>query len=96
MEHKSNKTPEETYKTIKDVLSKDNAISKYDANAKCTFDDSKRTCRVAGGQFKAEMKVDGSGAKSQVNITVDLPLLLMPFKGKVQESLTKMLSKHLS
>lgn len=95
VEHSSKKNPDETYKLIKNLLIEENPIQKFDANAKCTFDDATKTCRIIGGQFKAEMKVTPGGSESSVQIIVDLPLLLLPFKGKVQESLKRMLSKHL-
>lgn len=96
VEHDTKRTPEETYKVIKEVLSKNNEITKFDANAKCSFDDGKKTCQISGGQFKADLKVAASTNSSKVSITVDLPMLLLPFKGKVQETLKKMLSKHLA
>jgi hypothetical protein len=96
VEHNTQKSPDETYKAIKDVLSKENLFQKYDANAKCTFDDGKKSALVTGSQFKADMKVSGSAGKGLVSITVDLPFLLMPFKGKIQDSLKRMLDKHLA
>jgi hypothetical protein len=95
VEHSIEKDPEETYKTVKGFLSKSGEIKKLDANAKCLFDDSKKSAAISGSQFKAEMQVSGKGESSKVVITVDLPFLLTPFKGKIQESLQKMLTKHL-
>lgn len=96
VEFPSPKAPEETYTAIKAFLSNENEIKKFDANAKCIFDDSKKSCSISGGQFKAEMNVSGGGDQSKVVITVDLPFLLMPFKSKIHDSLHKMLSKHLA
>ena len=96
IEHPSKKDAEETYKAIKGFLSKDSEIVKLDAKAQCTFNDSKKSASISGSQFKAEMNVAAEGPTSQVSITVDLPFLLMPFKGKIQESLVKMLTKHLA
>jgi hypothetical protein len=96
VEHDSEKNADETYKAIKQVLSSDNTFQKFDANAKCTFDDGKKSAQISGSQFKAEMKVAGGAGRTQVSVTVDLPFLLMPFKGKIQESLKKMLDKHLA
>lgn len=96
IEHPSTKDAEETYKTVKGFLSKENEITKLDAKAQCTFNDSQKSASILGAQFKAEMSVAAVGPQSQINITVDLPFLLMPFKGKIQESLVKMLKKHLA
>ena len=96
IEHPSTKDADETYKTIKSFLSKENEIVKLDAKAQCTFNDSKKSASILGTQFKAEMNVAPEGPTSQISITVDLPFLLMPFKGKIQESLVKMLKKHLA
>ncbi len=96
IEHPSKKDAEETYKIIKSFLSKENEIVKLDAKAQFAFNDSKKSASIAGSQFNAEMSVAAEGPTSQINITVDLPFLLMPFKGKIQESLVKMLKKHLA
>ena len=96
IEHPSKKDAAETYKTIKGFLSKENEIAKLDAKAQFTFNDSQKSASISGSQFKAEMSVASDGTNSQINITVDLPFLLMPFKGKIQESLVKMLKKHLA
>ncbi len=96
IEHPSTKDADETYKAIKGFLSKENEIVKLDAKAQCTFNDSKKSASISGSQFKAEMNVAAEGPASQISITVDLPFLLMPFKGKIQESLVKMLKKHLA
>ncbi|MNK99976.1 hypothetical protein D3C87_1203950 [compost metagenome] len=48
-----------------------------------------------GSQFKADMVVAANGAGSKVQVTVDLPMLLTPFKGKVQETLQRKLAKYL-
>lgn len=96
IEHPSAKDADETYKAIKGFLDKENEIKKLDAKAQCTFNDAKKSASISGSQFKAEMNVTSAGPQSQINITVDLPLMLMPFKGKIQESLVKMLKKHLA
>ena len=96
IEHQTNKPLDECFSAVKKFLSNHGEIKKFDANAKVTFDEAKRLCHIQGNQFKAEMSVAASGPGSKVIVTVDLPLLLSPFKGKVQETLVKMLSKHLS
>lgn len=96
VEHTTTKTPDSAFQTVKNLLSQEAEIRKFDAKAQVSFDDSGKTCQIKGGQFKADMNVVPAGTGSKVAITVDLPFLLTPFKGKVEETLKKMLSKHLA
>lgn len=86
---------DKTFDTVQKVLSKGDELKKYDPKIECTFDAATKTCKIKGSQFKADVKVDTKGAGSQIAITVDLPLLLMPFKGKISESLVRLFEKHL-
>lgn len=96
VEHSSSQAPDSAFESVKSVLTKDEGIKKFDAKAQVVFDDAKKSAQIKGGQFKAEMTVVPSGSGSKVAVLVDLPLLLTPFKGKVEETLKKMLSKHLA
>lgn len=96
IEHETSKAPDAAYTAVKSFVAQGGEIKKFDANAQFTFDDSKKSCNIKGSQFKAEMNVAAAGPGSKILVTVDLPLLLTPFKGKVQEALTKMLKKHLA
>lgn len=95
VDHKSKHSAESAYETIKKILSQGDDLKKYDSGIQCSFNDQNMTCHIKGSQFKADLSVASQSAGSQVSILVDLPLLLTPFKSKVQESLAKMLSKHL-
>lgn len=95
VEHNTSKTPDDTYSAVKSFMSKGD-IQKFDAKAQFTFDDASKSGQIKGGQFKADMKITPTGGGSTVAITVDLPFMLTPFKGKVEETLKKMLSKHLA
>lgn len=95
IEHQCASNQGQTYDKIKNLFEKEVDLTRYDSNAKCHYDDAKMCCVVKGGQFNAVLSVNPQGPGSKVSIVVDLPLLLMPFKGKVQESLEKMLKKHL-
>ena len=86
---------DETFKTVQKLLTKEDSLKKYDPKIVCTFDDAAKTCNIKGSQFKADLKVEAKSGGSQVAITVDLPLLLMPFKGKITESLVRLFEKHL-
>ncbi len=96
VEHSSSMKPEEAYAKIKTFFETDPDIRRFDPKMSCQFDDSKMAGKANGSQFKADMQVQVSGAGSKVVVTVDLPLLLSPFKGKVQEVLERKLGKHLA
>lgn len=96
IEHKSSKDVESSYSLLKKFLNDDTEIKKFDENLTCKFEDSNKTVSVKGSQFKAEFSIKPNSSGSQVSVLVDLPLLLTPFKGKVEEILKKKLSKHLA
>lgn len=95
IDHQSNHAADEAYKKIKEFLSNDEEIRRFDPKLQVLFDDGSRRCNLHGGQFKADMAVSSEGAGSKVVVTVDLPLMLSPFKGKVQDTLQKKLAKYL-
>lgn len=96
IEHQTKKPVDETFGAVKKFLSNEGEIQKFDPKAKVQFDEAKRSCQVSGSQFKAEMSVLPAPEGSKVSVLVDIPLLLTPFKGKIQETLQKMLGKHLA
>ncbi|MCX7977756.1 MAG: polyhydroxyalkanoic acid system family protein [Bdellovibrionaceae bacterium] len=96
IDHQCPKDTESTYQRLKELLTSEVDLTRYDAKSKLTFDDGKRCASVQGGQFNAALNVTPVGTGSKITISVDLPLLLLPFKGKVQESLEKMLKKYFS
>lgn len=83
------------YAKIKEFMGKDEGVRRFDPKAQCDFNDHQHSCQIKGAQFKADMQVVANGAGAKVSVTVDLPLMLTPFKGKVQEALLKQLSKYL-
>lgn len=96
VEHKSPQSPIDTFEKVKTFMTKGDEFKKYDPSIQCTFDEPQMTCHIKGSQFKAEMKVAAQAQGSQVTISIDLPFLLTPFKSKIQDSLSRMLTKHLS
>lgn len=94
VDHNTSHAAPEAYKKMKEVLG-NGELNKFDSKIQCNFNDSQHHCQINGSQFKAEVHVKSVSQGSQVSITVDLPFLLTPIKGKVQESLAKMLTKHL-
>lgn len=96
IDHDSSHDPQATYNKVKEFLGKDQDIRRFDPKLECQFDDSKKTCKINGSQFKADVQIGASGAGSKIAVTVDLPLMLTPFKGKVQEMLKSKLAKYLA
>lgn len=96
VEHKTKEPLDNAYSKVKEFLSKEEGLKKYDPKIAYKFDDSKKSCEMKGSQFSANLTVAGSGSGSTVSITVDLPLLLTPFKTKVQESLQRQMAKILA
>ncbi|QDK39044.1 polyhydroxyalkanoic acid system family protein [Bdellovibrio sp. NC01] len=96
IDHQSSKSAQEAYTKIKEFLANDQDIRKFDPKLACNFNDGAMSCKMNGSQFKADMNVAASGAGSKVSVTVDLPLMLTPFKGKITETLQKKLSKYLA
>jgi hypothetical protein len=96
VEANSNHDTQATFQKIKTFLESDQDLRKLDSKLSCSFNDSDLSCNATGSQFKAQMKVLPAGSNSKVEVLVDLPLMLTPFKGKVQEILSKKLSKVLA
>lgn len=95
IDHQSNHTVDAAYQKLKDFLSNEDEIRRFDPKIQIQFDDGAKCCTLKGSQFKAEMAVASSGTGSKVQVTVDLPLMLTPFKGKVTETLQRKLAKYL-
>lgn len=86
---------QEAFIKIKEFLGHEEGIRRFDPKVQCQFNDANQSCLIKGSQFNAELKVLTENTGSKVSVTVDLPLMLTPFKGKVQETLTKQLKKYL-
>ncbi len=95
IDHISSHSAQDAYKKIKEFLSEDQDIRRFDPKLQCSFDDAAMSAGLRGSQFKADMAVLSAGAGSKVEVTVDLPLMLTPFKGKVQDTLQRKLAKYL-
>ncbi len=95
IEHQSSNKPQEAYSKIKDFLSNDQDLRRFDSKMDCKFSDSDMSCKLNGSQFKADVKITEISEGSKVTLIVDLPFMLTPFKSKVQETLQKKLSKYL-
>ncbi len=95
IEHNSSHSAKETFDKIKSFTN-DEDLRRFDPKMQCQFNDGAMNGSIKGSQFKAELNVLAQGTGSKIEIVVDLPMLLAPFKGKVQETLQKKLSKYLA
>lgn len=86
---------QDTYDKVKDLLDKDPGLRKLDSSYQCKFDDGSLCGSAKGGMFSAELKVASQGAKSNVNLVIDLPLMFIAFKGQVKSTLEKKLKETL-
>jgi hypothetical protein len=57
------------------------------------WDEKKCEGAIEASNFGGNLQVTEKGGTSLVEIAIDLPLLLTPFKGKVEEELKKHLSR---
>lgn len=96
IEHTSSHSAKEAFDKIKTFLGNDEDIRRFDSKLQCEFNDGAMNGFIKGSQFKADVAVLAQGTGSKIQIQVDLPMLLTPFKGKVQETLQKKLSKYLA
>lgn len=94
--HKTAIPSDEAFTKIKAFFETDTDLRKIDPNIKVTFTDSSKTGKATASQFSAQFDVKPAEGGSTVNVMIDLPLLLTPFKGKVQETLEKKLKKYLA
>lgn len=95
VEHSTALSPDDAFAKLKSFFETDQDIRRLDPKIQCQFTDSSMTGQAKGSQFKADMSVKPAAGGSAVAIIVDLPLLLTPLKGKVQETIQKKLAKYL-
>jgi hypothetical protein len=94
--HASQEAASDAFEKIKKFFETDQDIRKIDPNIKVTFTDEKMQGKATASQFSAVFDVKAEGSGSKVAVVVELPFLLTPFKGKVQETLEKKLKKYLA
>ncbi len=84
----------EAFEKIQKFLSDDPDLRKMDSSYKCQFNESNLTGSAKGGKFDAQLKIKEGGTTTVV-LTVELPFLLTPFKGVVETTLDKKLTRLL-
>jgi len=96
VDHKSSISAPEAMVKIKVFFETDPDLRKIDSKITCSFKEGETKGHVTGSQFKAEVQVLAEGQGSKINVVIDLPLILTPFKGKVEETVRRKLSKYLA
>ena len=94
--HESSLPANEAFSQIKVFFETDPDIRRLDPNLKCQFTPSDMKGKASGTQFQASIEVLTLGPGSVIKVDVELPLLLAPFKGKVQDTIKKKLSQYLA
>ena len=82
---------DKVYSAVKEYLDGRDTLKKI--GAEIEWKDKLKCAVISGASFAGEITVKGDAKKSLVSITIDLPLLLSPFKNKVKEELEKHLSR---
>ena len=96
VDHKSSVAATEALAKIKTFFETDKDMHAMDSKIKCDFNESSLKGKVIGSQFKADVSVQAQGPGCLVNVVIDLPLIMTPFKGKVEETLKRKLAKYLA
>jgi len=81
----------EVFAAVKSYLDGKDFLGKL--GAEVDWDEKKCCGSIEASNFKGEIEITENGTKSIVEISVHLPLLLTPFKGKAEEELKKHLSR---
>ena len=96
VDHKSSVSAPDAIVKIKQFFETDATLKQIDGDLKCDFSDATLSGKVSGSKFKADVKIKSEGSGSMINVVIDLPLLLSPFKSKVEEVLKHKLDKYLA
>jgi hypothetical protein len=80
-------TPQDAFGKIKEFFAHDRDLRKFDSNYQCQFDDSRLTGRAKGTKFDAEVSVHADPGGSKIDIAINIPLMLSPFKGFVEKTI---------
>lgn len=86
----------ETYEKLKTLLDQDPDLRKFDPKYQCEFDDANLSGKASGKQFSAQLSISESGGSSHVQIEIEIPFVLSPFKGKIKSLLEGKVGKLLS
>lgn len=86
---------EEAFQKLKTFLATDPDLKRMDSSYQCQFQDDKMTGSAKGTKFQAQMSVKPEGGSTHVEILIEIPLMMAPFKGMVETTIQNKLSKIL-
>lgn len=99
IERETQLPPLEAFEKIKTLLSDDKDLRRLDSGYQCQFDVASKKGTAKGRQFTAVMQVQEglqTGTSTRVELTIELSLVLTPFKGMVETTLKRKLEKILA
>lgn len=91
VKHEIEGEKKKVYSAVKKYLKGRDTLSKL--GAEIDWDDKACSGDIEASSFKGSLLVSEKGGVSLVEISIDLPLLLTPFKSKVEEELKKHLGR---
>jgi hypothetical protein len=91
VKHEIEGEKKKVFSAVKKYLTGRDTLSKLGATI--DWDDKSCTGEIEAASFKGQLAVTEKSGTSLVEILIDLPLLLTPFKGKVEEELKKHLGR---
>lgn len=82
---------EKVFSAVKKYLEGRDTLGKLGASLQ--WDEKNCCAEIEASNFSGSLAVSEKSGKSSVEIVIDLPLLLSPFRGKVEEELKKHLAR---
>ena len=92
IEHDTKLPADETFKKVRHYFETSEGLKKLDGDMRTEFDEANKTGHIKGSKFDCELKVTGS---TKVSIQVTIPLLLLPLKGTIQQTIKEKMTKIL-
>lgn len=86
--HKTELSPNEAFERIKTALPDDENLKSLDSSYRCQFDSEKHVGKIEGSRFKADVTVHGT-TPTEVKIHIEIPLIVVPFKSMIEQTLSK-------
>ncbi len=90
VDHNTNLPKSEAFQKVKKYFEESHGLRKLDNDLKCQFNEASHSGNIKGSKFECDFVITGEQT-AKVSLTINIGLLLSPFKGKIQETLkTKM------
>jgi hypothetical protein len=96
VDHHSSLSASEAFERIRRLSEGDAELKRLDPSIKCAFKEDEMSGKLTTDRFSADIAVKPNGSGSVVSLSVDLPLLLTPFVGRIRETLEDRLKQYLA